>query len=160
VRNCSMFRISACFLLLILGGCFPVSTYYREGVTYDTLERATTQCEVLALQQAPIDREIRQGPDRYVPRRKSCDSEGNCSERGGYWRPGRIYTVDVNEDLSDRIERQCMADKGYRPERIPICPAGSADSVLDSPSARLPVLTPQSCAIRRGDGRFQVAIKR
>ena len=40
--------------------------------------------------------------------------------------------------------------------RLPACPPGVADAAPPGPSAVLPRLTPQSCAIRREGGGFRI----
>lgn len=137
--------------LLCLSGCLPVSTYYAEGVSAAQLERDQTQCAVQALRDAPVANQTRQSAPRYVPRRV-CDPGGNCYDRGGYWLPGEVYTVDVNAKLRSRVEGLCMADRGYRPVELPACPRSVADAAPPGASPILPRLNPNSCAIRTPDG--------
>jgi len=137
--------------LLVLSGCLPVSTYYAEGVSLAQLERDNTRCDVQALRAAPVANQTRQGAPRYVPRRV-CDAAGNCYDRGGYWVPGEIYTVDVNAGLRTRVKALCMGDRGYRPVELPACPQAVARAAPPGPSPVLPRLNPNSCAIRTDGG--------
>lgn len=138
-------------LPLLLCGCLPVSTYYAEGVSAARLDRDNTQCDVVALRDAPVANQTRQYPSRFVPRRV-CDASGQCYNRGGYWVPGEIYTVDVNKDLRGRVKALCMGDRGYRPVELPACPQGVAQAAPPGPSPVLPRLNANSCAIRTDGG--------
>ncbi|WP_420014010.1 hypothetical protein [Tateyamaria sp.] len=131
-------------------GCLPVSTYYAEGVSVAKLERDELTCDVNALRDAPVANQTRQGAPRYVARRH-CDASGACYDRGGYWVPGEIYTVDVNASLRKRIKAQCMGDLGYRPVEIPACPPAIKNAAPPGATTILPRLGPQSCAIRNED---------
>jgi hypothetical protein len=140
---------------MLLIGCLPVSTYYAEGVSFAQLERDNTQCDVAALRDAPVATRTRQYPPQYVPRRV-CDQAGNCFNRGGYWVPGEIYSVDVNASLRSRVKALCMADRGYRPVELPACPQGVANAAPPGPSPVLPRLDARSCAIRTQGGGFRI----
>lgn len=137
--------------LLFLSACLPVSTYYAEGVSAAQLLRDQTACDVQALRDAPVANQTRQAPARFVPHRV-CDAAGHCFNRGGYWVPGEIYTVDVNAELRGRITGLCMADRGYTPVELPACPRGVAEAAPRGPSEVLPRLNPDSCAIRTEGG--------
>ncbi|MEL7100045.1 MAG: hypothetical protein AAGM84_14565 [Pseudomonadota bacterium] len=143
-------------VLAALSACVPVSTYYREGASVAFLERTQTACEVAALRDAPVATVTRQGPPRYIPGPRVCDAAGKCFTRAGYYVPGPVYTVDVNKDLRERVEQQCMADKGFVPVSIPACPPGIANAVTPGATKRLPKLRPEACAIRNSDGSFQI----
>ncbi|MEM8577484.1 MAG: hypothetical protein AAGF60_06500 [Pseudomonadota bacterium] len=143
-------------LAALLPACLPVSTYYRAGAPLALVEREETACQVRALAQAPVAQIVRQGPPRYIPGIRSCNSHGVCHVSRGYYVPGPITTVDVNADLRQRVERQCMADKGFVPQSIPACPPGVASAAPARATTTLPRLTAQSCAIRNGDGTFQI----
>ena len=139
------------FCLLFLSGCLPVSTYYAEGVSAAQLARDDTGCDVAALRDAPVANQTRQSPPILVPQRV-CNAAGQCYNRGGYWVPGELYTVDVNAELRQRIKAQCMADRGYRPVELPACPKGVAQAAPPGPSPVLPRLNANSCAIRTDGG--------
>ncbi|MEO0378888.1 MAG: hypothetical protein AAF252_01370 [Pseudomonadota bacterium] len=139
------------FALVFLSGCLPVSTYYAEGVSLAQFQRDETGCDVQALRDAPVANQTRQAPPRFVPRRV-CDAAGNCTNRGGYWLPGEIYTVDVNASLRARVKGLCMSDRGYTPVELPACPRGVAEAAPPGPSPVLPRLNSNSCAIRTDGG--------
>jgi len=138
------------------GACVPVSTTYLEGARVAFLERAQTACGVAALRVAPVATVTRRGPPRLIPGARVCDASGKCYTRPGTYAPGPIYTVDVNKDLRGRVERQCMADKGFVPVSIPACPPGVANAAPPGATKRLPKLRPEACAIRNSDGSFRV----
>lgn len=146
--------LSAILFCLIATGCFPVSAYYAEGVTVAKRDRDELDCDVAALRDAPVANQTRQSAPIYVPQRR-CDRHGRCYG-GGYWVPGDVYTVDVNASLRKRVKAQCMADRGYRPVEIPICPAGVANAAAPGKTTVLPPLGPKSCAIRNDDGSLLI----
>lgn len=145
----------ALVLCVLLIGCLPVSTYYAEGVSVARRDRDNLDCDVAALRDAPVANQTRQSPPLYIPRR-SCDRRGRCYGRGGYWVPGDIYSVDVNARLRSRVKAQCMADRGYRPVKIPACPVSIANAAPPGTTTVLPRLGPNSCAIRNDDGSLQI----
>ena len=65
-------------------------------------------------------------------------------------------TFDPNEDLRNRVEAQCMADKGFAPVSIPACPRNVARAAPTRATTTLPALNPKSCVIRNSDGSFQI----
>ncbi|MFL4471036.1 hypothetical protein ACERZ8_14515 [Tateyamaria armeniaca] len=136
-----MRTICFAFALLSLSGCLPVSTYYAEGVSAAQLMRDDTRCDVQALREAPVANQTRQGAPRFVPHRV-CDAAGQCYNRGGYWVPGDIYTVDVNADLRKRVKALCMADRGYRPVELPACRQGVAQAAPPALRPSCPVSMP------------------
>lgn len=146
--------LSVILFCLITTGCFPVSAYYAEGVSVAKRDRDELDCDVAALRDAPVANQTRQSAPIYVPQR-TCDRHGRC-HGGGYWVPGDVYTVDVNASLRKRVKAQCMADRGYRPVEIPICPAGVANAAGPGKTTVLPPLGPQSCAIRNDDGSLLI----
>jgi len=137
----------------VLAGCAPLQIYHKPGVPVAKLRTDTLACEVQALRDAPVAQQTQQNPPVFIPPRKTCDSSGQCIHEGGYWVPGRIYTVDVNQDLRSRVETQCMANRGYAPVSIPACPSGIKS--LERTKV-LPRLTERSCAIRNDDGSFLI----
>ena len=150
-----MRRFALGFGLLLLGACAPLETFYAEGVSFAQLDRDNTNCDVLALKDAPVATAVRRGPPRFVPRRV-CDSKGNCYNDGGYWLPGEVYTVDLNADLRSRVKTQCMADKGYRPVEIPLCPSAVASAAPAGRTTTFPKLNENTCVIRNQDGSIQI----
>lgn len=140
--------------LLWLSGCQPVRTFYAEGAHVDVLARDNTACDVIALRDAPVANEVRQGAPYYVPRRY-CHKGGRCYN-DGFWVPGDVYTVDVNRDLRRRVKTHCMADLGYAPVEIPRCPYSIANAAPPGETTVLPRLTENSCVILNDDGSFQI----
>ena len=90
------------------------------------------------------------------PGRTYCDGYGYCYNSGPYWVQGRIYTVDVNAPLRQKLTDQCMAKQGYAPARIPLCPPGTADYVPPAATTKLPPLSDKSCVIKYKNGAFQI----
>ncbi|EEX10627.1 putative lipoprotein [Ruegeria lacuscaerulensis ITI-1157] len=148
--------IGPLLLLLLASACGPLSLYYREGDTVARMQQETTQCQVQALKDAPVANQLRQGPPVYWPGRTYCDGRGHCYRTGGWWEPGRVYTVDVNEGLRNRVEAQCMARKGYRPVSLPPCKQAQKRSVPARRTTRLPPLGSNSCFVKFDDGSFQI----
>ena len=143
----------------LLVGCAPLQTYYKPGVALGTLERDTRRCEVQALRDVPATTRIRREPPIFVPGRRICDAQGQCSTTPGYFVPGRVETYDPNAGLRLRVERQCMADKGYAPVSIPQCPDAVAAAAPPGATTRLPQLTENSCVIRNSDGSFRIVTR-
>jgi hypothetical protein len=140
-------------ICLALGGCAPLTIYYQQGVPVQRLSDDELRCEINALREAPIANQTRQDPPVFVPARRVCDSAGACTTYAAYWKPGRITTVDVNRELRVRLERSCMADRGYARVSIPRCDPGI--SVIGRTTV-LPPLTSRSCAVRNDDGSFAI----
>ena len=150
-------RVSSLALIaFMMAACQPVSMYYRPGVTVTKANEDSLNCEVSALKDAPVVQQIRQTPSTYIPPRQYCTADGRCSIRGGYWEPGRVYTVDVNAQLRRRLTDRCMAASGYVPVSIPACPQSVANATPPGLTNVLPELTENSCSIRNDDGSFQI----
>jgi hypothetical protein len=95
-----------------------------------------------------------------VPPVKKCDGTGKCRiVRAGYFLPGEVITFDPNDGLRNRVEGQCMADKGYAPVSIPPCPDAVARATPSAATKRLPALTSKSCVIRNQNGTFQIVTR-
>ncbi len=143
-------------VLIGLGACAPLNTYYKPGADVASVQRQTTACEVEALAKVPVSTQIRRGPPRFVPPHTLCNSAGHCRVIPGFYEPGAIYTVDPNLDLRNRVEAQCMADQGFVPVSIPACPASIAQAAPKQATTTLPPLNEKSCVIRNDDGSFQI----
>lgn len=143
-------------LLALVAGCAPLETYYKPGASVALVERDTTACEVQALRDVPASTLVRRKPPIFVPGNRSCDANGNCVETPGHYVPGGFETYDPNDGLRLRVERQCMADKGYVPVSIPACPDSVASATPQATTTRLPQLTESACVIRNSDGTFQI----
>ncbi len=148
-------RTFAAFLSLavLLAACAPLRIYHKPGVPLARWQSDTTHCEVKALRDAPVATQVRQRPPEYVPPQRICDRSGVCRTTGGYWLPGEIYTVDVNAGLRQRVEMQCMAERGYIPVEIPRCPDGVK---VSGRTTVLPPLSENSCFVRFRDGGIAI----
>lgn len=143
--------------LLLLSACTaPLEIYYKPGASVSRMLTDTNTCDVSALQDAPVANQVRQYPGYYVPGYRSCNKAGRCTVYSGYWAPGRIYTVDVNAQLRQRLTDQCMAAKGYQRTEIPACPQSVADRAAPAATRTLPSLSTESCAIRYESGAWQI----
>lgn len=152
----AMKRVLPLVFLAVVGACAPLQLYYKPGVSLDRLQSDQTACEVKALRDAPVATQTRVSPPYYVSARKYCDAAGQCHVRGGYWIPGDVYTVDVNEKLRQKVELSCMQSRGYSPASIPLCPPNVAQAAEPGKTTILPTLSETSCAIRNNDGSFQI----
>lgn len=139
-------------LLLGAAACGPIPVYYKQGAEVSRLQSDELICKTQALKDAPVANEIRQRPPMYYPGRKYC-SGGDCYYYPGYWVDGGYYTVDVNKTLRRRLEKSCMASKGYQQITLKRCTQRSA--ALPS-GPRLPPLSEFSCAQRNRDGSVSI----
>lgn len=140
----------------LLTACGPLSLYYREGETVSQMQTETTRCQVLALEKAPVANQVRQSPPVYWPGRTYCDGRGRCWQSPGWWQQGNIYTVDVNQSLRNKVEAQCMTEKGYRPVSLPPCKQAVKSGTPAMATTRLPPLSTASCFVKFDDGSFQI----
>jgi hypothetical protein len=146
--------ISLGLAALLLAACGPLGLYHKAGVPVAAMNSTLTDCEVEALAKVPVDRRIERDPIRIVPRRV-CDSAGNCTvvhDRVG----GEVRTWDANANLRARVLNQCMTNKGFTYVNLPACPQGIRNAAPAGATTVLPRLAPNSCAIRNGDGTFQI----
>lgn len=147
-------RLSLPLAALALAACTPLGIYHKPGATVAAMQDTLTTCEVEALQRVPVDRRIERDPIRIVPR-KICDSTGNCTvvyDRVG----GEIRTWDANVPLRQRVLNQCMATQGYAFVELPACSQGVKRAAPPGTTTILPRLSPNACAIRNGDGTWQI----
>ncbi|MBY6055227.1 hypothetical protein [Leisingera daeponensis] len=135
-------------LLALTTACGPLPVYYKQGAAVSRLQSDELTCATQALKDAPVANEIRQRPPVYYPGRQVCHGSG-CYFRPGYWADGGIYTVDVNKPLRQRLEKSCMAAKGYQQIALKRCTRQDAAAL---PGPRLAPLTEASCAQRNRDG--------
>jgi hypothetical protein len=145
--------------VLALAGCAPLTTYYKPGVSVNTLERQTLACQTRALRDVPSSTQVRRAAPRFIPAQRFCTAAGACTTRPGRHIPGEIVTFDPNDGLRKRVEIQCMADKGFAPVSIPLCPDAIARATPARATATLPNLNPNSCVIRNSDGSFQIVTR-
>lgn len=153
VHSAPMKPILPLTLVVLAGACAPVSTYYKPGVEVARLETDTTNCQVTAAQEVPPNTQIRSTPSAFYPGVAYCGG-GGCFYGDPFWADSYVYSVDTNAPLRQKVTDQCMNAKGYAPVRIPLCPievkapAGRQD--------RMPVLTPNSCAVRDQNGGYKI----
>ncbi len=150
-----LYRVTLASVFLLLAGCAPVVTFYQPGRSFAQLEADSLDCEIAALRDVPVANATVQDPPEFVAPRKICDSDGFCRTLPGTYIPGEIRTIDANKPLRRRVVRQCMAERGYTLQEIPLCPATA--TVSAEQSQILPRLTEASCAIRTDKGGFVVA---
>lgn len=150
---------SLCIGLMVLTGCAPLTIYHREGVSVTRMNSDLLSCELSALADAPVANQIRRTPPRYIPARRICHADGSCYSKGGYFIPGEVFTVDVNQDLRNRAEQQCMANAGYTPATLPNCPGGIARAAPEGATQVLPRLSENSCVIRNDDDTWQIVTR-
>jgi hypothetical protein len=139
---------------LFLAACTPLGIYHKAGVPVATMNDTLTTCEVEAVNKVPVDRRIERDPVRIVPRRV-CDKNGNCTvfyDRVG----GEVRTWDANAGLRNRVLNQCMTRQGYTYVELPACAQGVRRAAPAGATTVLPRLAPNSCAIRNGDGSWQI----
>ncbi len=139
-------------LLIALAACTPVSVFYKQDAPVERQQTDLLDCRVDSLAKAPVATELRQGPPRFIPGYRSCNSKGDCVYRGGYYVRGEVYSVDVNASLRRDLLTQCMAVKGYQPVALPRCTAGA--SVITT--GRMPALSEKSCVFKDDAGRWQI----
>ena len=133
-----------------------MTIWHRAGVSVAQMERDADSCRVTALRDAPVATQVVQAPPVFVPPRQVCNAEGTCVTQGGYFVPGEIRTVDPNAALRARLTDRCMADRGYAPVSIPLCPSSVASAAPAGRTTILPTITERSCIIRQGNGSWQI----
>ncbi|CAD0185466.1 hypothetical protein RUESEDTHA_02353 [Ruegeria sp. THAF57] len=142
--------------VLTLTSCGPLSMYYREGESVSRMQTDTTECRVQAVNNVPVATQVRQSPPTYWPGRTYCHGNGRCYRSAGWWQPGQVYTVDVNQGLRNNVEAQCMAKKGYRPVSLPPCRQNVKSRVPAQRTTQFPPLSTESCFVKFNDGAFQI----
>lgn len=115
-----------------------------------------TDCQVKALDGAPVATVLRQGPPRYIPGYNYCYHGGGCYWRGGYFVPGRVYSVDVNAPLRLQLETTCMGEQGYQRVELKNCPIGVRPQGGMQQTQVLPPLSEDSCAVRGDNNTWQI----
>lgn len=146
----------AILAVTLVAACAPLETYYKPGASVAAVERETTTCQVSALRDVPASQRTRRLPPVFIAGSRSCNAEGQCVETPGYYVPGGFETYDPNDDLRLRVERQCMADKGFFPVSIPQCPDSVASVAPAGVTTQLPTLSDGSCVIRNDNGTYQI----
>ena len=135
-------------VFLALSGCSEFSVFYKPTQEVSRMQRDVTDCEVLALRDAPVATQIRQSGPVFVGL-----GYGNGY---GYWANTNTYSIDVNEDLRNRVMGYCMADRGYQLVTIPRCSDQVALQATRQSTTRFPEITTHTCVIRYESGEFQL----
>ena len=144
---------------VFLAGCGP-----QMNVNYNYKPQPTTKgqkakdlldCAVKASQAVPTNNRIATTPTYTTP--VACNTYGAVSTYGGFGSysgntyctggqtyGGQNYSYDANAELRNKVENQCMVEKGYLTTRIPIpyckqeqIPAGyiTSSTILHEPVA-------------------------
>ena len=142
--------------IFFLSACTPLTIYHRDGVAVSRMQSDLLDCQVGALEDAPVSSQLRRGPPRYIPSYRYCPHAGSCYRRGGYYYPGEVYSVDVNASLRSQLENRCMASQGYKRVELPNCPAGTKAPDGQVQSRTLPPLSENTCAIRGENGSWRI----
>lgn len=144
VFHCLRLLVLPALAAVLLAACGPIDVYYRQGAPVQRLESDTLSCKVDALKKAPVANQLRQQPATYYPGERIC-RDGSCWTRPGHWVEGRIYTVDINQNLRQRLEQSCMAAKGYQQLPIRRCTMKEASARLAYAPDRLAPLSQDAC---------------
>lgn len=149
----SIFNFAVAILVV---GCAPTTEqlYWRAGASPSAVSRAKTECQVQALRAAPPSNQTRSTPTYTTPAYTSCYNYGygnvQCTTTGGQTYGGQVYTYDANADLRIRVERQCMADRGYQLLEFPRCTSEQAAAGLRAVPSRMPDAARIACVTEDG----------
>ena len=146
---------AASLVLLMLSGCLSHTLFYKDGEQVTRIDRDETNCRVDALARVPVDKRTRYIPPTYDTQ-TVCNAAGKCQSFHVLISPATYRSYDANEGLRAKATEQCMAQKGYNKVRLPPCDATAAQSTLRAATRVLPPLTPSTCAINLGSGRWQI----
>ena len=144
-------------LALLLTACEdvgPVPVVYKPGSSGGQRSSVLTDCETQAISKVP--RAIATGvtPSYSTPSNVQCYGTGNyvsCQEYGGQTYGGNVYNYDANQDLRDRVVKQCLQQKGYQVVSLPKCNAEQAKRAISSSSQKQPTFDKIECVV---DGGF------
>ncbi|MEE4189031.1 MAG: hypothetical protein V2I76_11370 [Roseobacter sp.] len=149
-----MNRLALLFIAFVgVSACAPLTSYHQQGVSAARMQNDLLDCQVSALEQAPVANQVRRSAPRYVPGFRRCNSDGRCYNTGGYFYPGEVYTVDVNALLRRDLLTRCMAQQGYSRVELPRCPQGTTLPPLGPAAQSMGPLSPDSCIVKTTDGR-------
>jgi hypothetical protein len=151
MKNALIFGIPA----LLLASCTPLNLQYKEGESVSQMSSDLAACEASALKQLPKEIHTRYYPPTYLPY-AYCRPHGGCYYRYYPSYYGRTQRYDANEGKRNTVIKQCMADQGYTPTKIPTCSAEVARSTPAQSTEILPPLTENSCAIHHKSGGWQI----
>lgn len=139
-------RARFCALLFaILMGCSGGTVYYAEGVDLVTRNSDYASCDAIALEDYPVQNEMRTAPAVYHPASQVCTADGICSQLDGYWAGGQSYLYDTNANARATASRSCMSTRGYARVGLPDCDLETELRI----STVMPELTDGTCLLRR-----------
>ena len=122
--------------------------YYQDGVSRQQIPVDEGACIKDALAKAPVDRVFYREPGEWRTK-QSCDDAGCVTSE--YFVPGLLKSYDANAGLRSRLERSCMAEKGY--ERLKFERCEKAAAVDASVQTRLPPAADVACFVQDPTGR-------
>lgn len=134
-----------------LSACAPTTqtVYWQDGTTQGRINQAVTQCQVEALQSVPQSVAVGTTPRYTTPVQTNCYDTGyglQCNSTGGQTLGGQTYSYDPNSDLRNRVEAQCMANRGYSLVSLPVCtPEQRRSGNLRGFPANLPPIQSVAC---------------
>lgn len=141
--------------VLALTGCLSMPIYYREGAQVARVERDDLECRIEAQNRVPP----RMRSD-YIPpvydERLACNAAGACTMVRFMVSPGHWERYDANEGLRTEAVQQCMADNGYARIRLPVCTGDVARQADRIPTSLQPAITPDTCILKLGSGRYRI----
>ncbi|MEO1563305.1 MAG: hypothetical protein AAFR98_07700 [Pseudomonadota bacterium] len=114
------------FVVFVLAGCGTHVFFYKDGESKAVLAEDLLACEAEALERAPVDiveDDIEFGIVSF-------------RHRNVIFAPAQIQTRDANLGLRARLERSCMASKGYTRLELDRCenPIGPTDQTVLPPA--------------------------
>ncbi len=148
MKRLSTVCLAAIGPFMIACGDGSVNMLYREGLTYDQLDMATTSCEVYAAQQVPASIRTTTTPAYTTPVQTYCNTVGgftNCYNTGGQTFGGDTVSSDANEALRTKVKNQCYAQQGI--SRYNFKPCTPEQVAGFKPSAVLPKLQANTCYV-------------
>lgn len=103
--------------IFFLTGCVQ-SYWVKPGGSESDFRVDQTECQILAVQTVPVDRQNITISNGYTtPAYTTCSGSGNmagCTTTGGQYVPPVNYNYDANEDLRGRAEILCLEKRGWR----------------------------------------------
>lgn len=134
-----------------LSACAPQVTegYWQDGAAVSRIDQSFTQCQVEALRDVPQSVAVGTQPSYTTPVQTNCYNTGysaQCSSTGGQIIGGQTYSYDPNAGLRNRVEAQCMANRGFSLVSLLVCTATQRNSgALRGFSGNLPPLQTVAC---------------
>ena len=139
--------VSLSFLGL-LTACGTQVFYYQDNVSRQQIPVDEGACIQQSLAQAPVDRVFYREPGEWRTK-QTCDDTGCVTSQ--YFVPGLLKSYDANAGIRSRLERSCMAEKGYERLKFERCENNRA--VDASVQTRLPAAANVACFVVDPQGR-------